>query len=108
MIKNLPQEIPENLSDLIQIHKNQVVSMTLALSEKAQMTMLSFDEGEMVSEEEYFGDTMYYVLQGETQITSPGKEVQLKEGDVFMVPKHVPHAVGPGKAFKMLQITIHD
>ncbi len=64
-IKNISTEIPENLAGLIQPETNQIVSMTLSNSDHVGASLFTFAEGEMVSEEEYLGATMYYLLEGE-------------------------------------------
>ncbi len=106
-LRNLPTENPMQLASLITSKKNQIVSMALSNSEHLQMSLFTFADKETVSEEEYFGDTMYFVLEGETQINKDGKEYILKAGDVFMVPAHVLHAIGGESEFKLLQITVN-
>lgn len=107
-VKNIPTESPANLADLIEPQANQIVSMALSNSDHIGLSLFTFAEGEMVSEEEYLGATIYYLLEGESMITREGREYHLKAGDVFAVPGHVLHTVGGLAAFKMLQITINE
>ncbi len=107
-IKNIPLENPQQLAALIKAKPHQVVSMALSNSDHIDMAVFSFADGEMVSEEEYLGTTMYYLLEGETKITRGGKEERLKAGDVLAVPANTLHAVGGLTAFTMLQITIRQ
>lgn len=107
-IKNISTKTPEQLATLIEPKANQIVSMALSNADHVQMTLFSFADGEMVSEEEYPGATMYYLLEGETLITRDGREYKLKAGDAFAVPSCVLHTVGGLSAFRMLQITIHQ
>ena len=107
-LRNLPNESPVQLASLITLKKNQIVSMALSKSEHLQMSIFAFADQETVSEEEYFGDTMYLVLEGETHISKNGKEYLLKAGDTFMVPAHTLHAIGGKSAFKLLQITVNE
>ncbi len=106
-LRNLPTEIPMQMASLITPKKNQIISMALANSEHLQMSLFTFADKETVSEEEYFGDTMYFILEGETQINQNGKEYLLNTGDTFMVPAHTLHAIGGKGAFKVLQITLN-
>lgn len=108
ILKNLPTQMSKPIKDLIDIRDGQVLSMALSNSEHVQMTVLSFSENEMVSEESYFGDTMYMILEGETLISIEDREIPLKAGDVFMVPAHTLHAIGSKHAFKILQITVNE
>ena len=105
-IKNLTAGQVETLSELIHIQPGRVVSMALSKSERTQMTLLAFADGESVSEECYFGDTFYYVLEGEMPVRMDGRTILLKAGDCMAVPADTLHAVGGTKPFKLLQITI--
>ena len=105
-IKNLPAGQVKQLSDLVTIQPERVVSMALSKSEHCQMTLLAFADGESVSEERYFGDTFYYVLEGEMPVQMDGQTILLKSGECMSVPANVLHAVGGTKPFKLLQITI--
>ncbi len=107
-IKNISTEAPEQLAALVEPEPHQVVSMALSTSEHVHINLFSFADGEMVSEEEYSGATIYYLLEGETLITRDGRKDRLRAGDVLAVPGHVLHAVGGLAAFRMLQITINE
>jgi len=107
ILKNCPIEDAENLSALIEYEDNQVVSMSLSNSEYTQISLFSFSNGEMVSEESYLGDTLYQLLDGETNVSMDGKVISLKTGDVLAVAADTYHAIGGGQAFKMMQITIN-
>ncbi|SMB85068.1 Mannose-6-phosphate isomerase, cupin superfamily [Desulfonispora thiosulfatigenes DSM 11270] len=107
-LRNLPQDMPKLLAELISPKKNQIISMALAQSEHLQITLLTFADNENVSEEEYFGDTMYYIVEGEAIITQGENVHHLKAGDVFMVPAHVLHEIAAKGAFKVLQITVNE
>ncbi|MCF4115103.1 MULTISPECIES: cupin domain-containing protein [Dethiosulfovibrio] len=106
ILKNLPTQEAEGLASLIEGEKNQVVSMALSESDHVHVSLFTFADREMVSEERYPGDTMYLVVEGETLIAQGERKSRLKAGEVFMVPKDVPHAVGGAEAFKVLQITM--
>lgn len=108
ILKNCPIKSAENISALIEYEDNQVVSMALSNAQHTQISLFSFANGEMVSEESYPGDTLYQLLDGETKITMEGNVVTLQAGDVLAVAANVYHAVGGGNAFKMMQITINQ
>lgn len=107
-LRNLPQESPESLASLITLKENQIISMALSKSDHVQIALFAFADNEDVTEEEYFGDTMYYIIEGEAFITMDGKQIDLKTGDVFSVPAHKLHAISGKGAFKVLHITIKE
>lgn len=107
-LRNIPQCQVKDIKGLIDIRENQVVSMTLSKSDNVQIAMFAFSAGETVSEEAYFGDTLYIVLEGSTKVGFEGKEFPIKEGQVIMIPAGTLHEIGGPSAFKMMQITINN
>lgn len=105
-LRNLPTDQALELSQLIEIQPGRVVSMALSQNDHCQMTLLAFADGESVSEEQYFGDTFYYVLEGEMPIRMEAQKHLLKQGDCIAIPANTLHAVGGSKPFKLLQITV--
>ena len=57
------------------------------------MTLLAFGDGESISEECYFGDTLYYILEGALYVSVGEDSRCLQTGDCLAVPAHTPHAV---------------
>lgn len=108
ILRNLPQEMPRAFKDLIEYKKNQIVSMALSESDHFQVFLFAFSDNETISEEEYFGDTMYHILDGETYLTQGDTKHHLKEGDVFSVAAHSVHSVGGKGPCKLLQITVSE
>lgn len=107
-LRNLPTEKAATLADLIACKPGQVSSRALSRSSSIDMTLLAFAAGESVSEEEYFGDTLYYVVEGAACVVLPDARVRVCAGEVLEVPAHVEHAVegADGAAFRLLQITV--
>lgn len=106
LLRNLPLEAPEALAGLIDIQPGRVVSMALSRSDHCQMTLLAFGDGESVSEERYFGDTLYVVLEGAMPLVDGAQTRTLARGDCLAVPAGVTHAIGGAGPFKLLQITL--
>lgn len=105
-LRNLPQDVAVSLASMIEVRPQQVVSMALSKHDQCYMTLLAFDQGEGVSEESYYGDTFYYVLQGTMALHRQGSTQQLQAGECIAIPAHTPHAIGEDQAFKILQITL--
>ena len=104
-LKNVPTE-PAMLAELINAKKNQVVSMALSKRDDVTVSVFSFSDNEGVSEEEYFGDTLYYVLEGEMSVSINEKTYELKQGECMAVEAKTSHAIGSKTAFKVMQITL--
>ena len=105
-LKNLPSDQVAALAQMVTIQPGRVVSMALSRNEHCQMTLLAFADGESVSEECYFGDTLYYVLEGEMPLQMGDRVYPLRAGDCMAVPAQTLHAVGGSLPCKLLQITL--
>ena len=106
--RNVPTDAAASLARLIDIKPGQVSSMALTRDAGFDMTLLAFAPGESVSEEEYFGDVLYYLVEGAACVALPKERIPLAAGQVLRVPAHVPHAVeGTGDGgFKLLQMNL--
>ena len=100
-LRNLPTDAAANLAQLIDIRPGQVSSMALTRNAGFDLTLLAFAPGESVSEEEYFGDVLYYLADS---------RIALEAGQVLRVPAHVEHAVegANSEGFKLLQLNTHQ
>ena len=85
--------------------------MGLTAGGSVDFMLMAFSAGESVSEEEYFGDTLYHVVEGcrRRGVARPPRGGCCRRC-VFMVPAHIPHAVEghEGAAFKLLQLTMPE
>lgn len=109
-LRNLPTDTAAQLSQLIDIRPGQVSSMALTRNAGFDLTLLAFAPGESVSEEEYFGDVLYYLVEGAACVVLPDSRIALEAGQVLRVPAHVLHAVegANNEGFKLLQLNAHE
>ncbi len=109
-LRNVPTDAAASLAQLIDIRPGQVSSMTLTRNAGFDLVLLAFAPGESVSEEEYFGDTLYYLIEGAACVVLPDGRITLEAGQVLRVPAHVEHAVegASGEGFKLLQLNAHE
>lgn len=105
-LRNLPLRQASELAHMVEIQPGRVISMALSKSDHCQITLLAFADGESVSEEQYFGDTLYYVLEGEMPLVMDGETRILKRGECLAVAAQKLHTVGGTEPFKLLQITV--
>lgn len=107
-LRNLPTGAATSLASLVEAHPVQVSSMALAGGANVGITLLAFAEGEGVSAEEYYGDTLYYLVEGKAVIVLADCSVPIQAGEVLMVPAHVMNDVEADGPFKVLQITVPE
>ena len=105
MYKNIQKQTALKLKDLVAYQDGQVVSKTLVQNDHVSMTIFSFDKGEEISTHASGGDAMVTVLEGTGRFTVGGEVFILTEGETFIMPKDIPHAVYGEEQFKM-QLTV--
>ncbi|MDL2269377.1 cupin domain-containing protein [Desulfosarcina sp. OttesenSCG-928-A07] len=106
-LKNILPETPVRLTDLISVRDGQIVSMALSRVENAQVALFALSASEMVSEEAYWGDTLYVVLSGELVVEKDQTRHIVSAGEMMAMPAHTGHALRADKDTKMLQITLN-
>jgi quercetin dioxygenase-like cupin family protein len=90
------------LDDLIDYQEGSVVSRTLVDKESGTVTLFAFDENQALSEHTAPYDALVEILDGEVKITISGKPVDLKKGEITIMPANRPHALTAKTRFKML------
>jgi quercetin dioxygenase-like cupin family protein len=91
-----------NLAGLIDYQEGSVVSRTLIDKKAGTVTLFAFDAGQGLSEHTAPFDALVQVLDGEVEVTIAGKPVNLKTGEVTIMPANQPHALSAKTKFKML------
>jgi quercetin dioxygenase-like cupin family protein len=99
-------EQPKRLIDLISYQGGSVVSREIISKKTGTVTLFAFDEGQGLSEHTAPFDALVYCLDGGVEVTISGNPIQLKAGDMVIMPPHQPHALKALKKFKMLLIMI--
>jgi len=93
---------PVKLADLIDYQQGAIVSRTIIDRDAGTVTLFAFDESQGLSEHTAPFDALVYCLDGEAEVTILGKQVQLKKGEVLIMPANKPHALKATRQFKML------
>ncbi|MFB0561328.1 MAG: cupin domain-containing protein [Candidatus Lokiarchaeia archaeon] len=96
------------LKDLVDYQEGAVVSRTIIDKKTGTVTLFAFDEGQGLSEHTAPFDALVYLLDGEAEIVISGKSLQVKEGDMVIMPANEPHALKAIKKFKMLLTMIRS
>lgn len=96
------------LREEINYQEGAVVSRTLVDKKTGTVTLFSFDERQGLSEHTAPFDAIVYLLDGEAEITIAGKALQVKEGEMVIMPANQPHALRAVKRFKMMLIMIRE
>lgn len=96
----------QNLADLIDYQEGSIVSRTLIDKTAGTVTLFAFDQNQGLSEHTAPYDAMVVALDGEVKVTISGKPLQLKKGEMTLMPANQPHALEAKTKFKMLLVMI--
>ncbi|MFC2165675.1 cupin domain-containing protein [Acidobacteriota bacterium] len=95
-----------NLMDFVDYQKGSVVSREIVSQKTGTLTLFAFDEGQGLSEHTAPFDATVYCLDGVVEVTISGNPIQLKAGEMVIMPANEPHALQAVSPFKMLLIMI--
>jgi len=96
------------MSELVNYQDGSVVSMEIVSGKTGTVTLFAFDEGQGLSEHTAPFNALVYILDGEAEITISGKALQLKEGEMVIMPANQPHALKALRKFKMVLTMIRS
>jgi quercetin dioxygenase-like cupin family protein len=96
------------LSAAIQFQAGSVVSKEIVRKDTGTVTLFAFDQGQGLSEHTAPFDALVYILDGEAKITISGNPVQVKAGELIIMPANEPHALQAVHKFKMLLVMIRS
>ncbi len=96
------------LADMVTYQQGSVVSRTVVDRKVGTVTLFAFDKGQGLSEHTAPYDALVYVFDGEAQVTISGRDVQVKSGELVIMPAHEPHSLDATTAFKMMLVMIRS
>lgn len=98
----------EKLKEMVDYQQGSIVSRTVVDKKTGTVTLFAFDMGQGLSEHTAPYDAMVYLVEGEGRITIGEEHFALKEGEMIIMPAHIPHAVEALVRFKMLLVMIRS
>ena len=99
------------MQGLVDYQEGAVVSKTI-LDKKADnkkvgtITLFAFDKGQGLSEHTAPFDAFVYVFDGESIITIAGEPLNVKKGELIIMPANKPHELKAVERFKMMLVMI--
>lgn len=95
-----------SLVDMVNYQKESVVSKTLIEKKTGTVTLFAFDQGQGLSEHTAPFDALVYISDGEVEITISGNPINLRQGEMIIMPANESHALKAINRFKMMLIMI--
>jgi len=92
----------QKMFELIEYANDSIVSKTLLDKSVGTITLFAFDQGQKLSEHTAPYDAVIQILDGKAGLTIGGKQQEVSQGQIIIMPANVPHAVNASERFKML------
>ena len=102
------EDVAHSLVDLVAYQEESVVSKTLLQKETGTVTLFAFDKGQGLSEHTAPFDAMVCVLDGVAEISIAGNPIEVKQGEMLIMPANRPHALKAVERFKMMLTMIRS
>ena len=90
------------IDSLVDYQEGTIVSRTLIDKKAGTITVFAFDEGQGLSEHVAPYDALVTLLDGEAEVVISGKALQVRAGEMVILPANEPHALKAAEKFKML------
>lgn len=88
--------------EIIEYIPNSVVSKTILKKSTGNISVMSFDSGEGLTEKTSPFDTFSQIIEGKAEILIDGKSFLLETGQSIIIPAHKPNVVKANERFKMI------
>ncbi len=92
--------------EIIEYLTNSVVSKTILKKSTGNISVISFDSGEGLTEKTSPFDSFVQIIEGQADIVISGIHNLLQTGQSIVIPAHAPSNVTPNGRFKMIQTVI--
>jgi quercetin dioxygenase-like cupin family protein len=104
--KELEKAVAHITVEIIEYVTNSVVIKTILKKTTGNISVISFDSGEGLTEKTTPFDTFVQIIDGTAQIVISGVSHSLLTGQSIVIPAHAPNFVTPNGRFKMIQTII--
>lgn len=92
--------------EIIEYVPNSVVIKTILKKSTGNISVMSVDSGEGLTEKTTPFDTFVQIIDGQAEIVINGKSHLLIVGQSIVIPAHAPNLIKPNGRFKMIQTII--
>ena len=92
--------------EIIEYMTNSVVIKTIIKKSTGNISVMSFDSGEGLTEKTSPFDTFVQILEGKAEIVIDNETNLLESGQGIIIPAHSPNFIKPNGRFKMISTII--
>lgn len=92
--------------EIIEYVPSSVVSKTILKKSTGNISLMSFDSGEGLTEKTSPFDTFVQIIEGQAEIVIAAESNRLLTGQSIVIPAHASHYVRPNGRFKMIMTMV--
>jgi quercetin dioxygenase-like cupin family protein len=101
-MNNMSSSLSQNIDELIDYRTDSVVSRIIVKSPSCNITLFSFDKGQLLTEHKTPYQALVHVLEGECNFILNGENHVLKAGCLLLMEQDAPHSLTAVEKFKMM------
>lgn len=102
----IDKAISHIIVEIIEYVPNSVVIKTIIKKSTGNISVMSFDSGEGLTEKISPFDTYAQIIEGKAEIVIDGVSSLLQSGQGIIIPAHLTNHIKPNGRFKMIQTII--
>ena len=106
---NHPEIVPAQaliIVEIIEYVPNSIVSRTILKKSTGNVSLMSLDTGEVLTEKISPFDTFLQIIDGKAEVTIDGVIYSLETGQGIIIPAHKSQFVSANERFKMISTVI--
>ena len=92
--------------EIIEYVPNSVVIKTIFKKSSGNISVMSFDSGEGLTEKTSPFDTYAQIIEGKAELVIDGASIMLETGQSIIIPAHRSNHINPNGRFKMILTVI--
>ena len=104
--KDFEKSIAHIIVEIIEYVPNSVVIKTILKKSTGNISVMSFDSGEGLTEKTSPFDTFAQIIEGNAEIVIDGKAHLLQSGQGIIIPAHQANLIKANGRFKMIMTVI--
>jgi len=102
----LDQGLPHDLNEIVNYRPRRIVSRNLTTKPTGSVTVFAFAKGEETTAAISRFDNLIQILEGAAWVQMNDRKVEVRTGQVLIIPAHTLNKIIAGERFKMLSTTI--
>jgi quercetin dioxygenase-like cupin family protein len=80
-------------TDIPKEQLNEALARKIVTGEKVMLAQVFLTKGAVVPEHHHESEQLSYVLEGALRFKLDGREIEVRSGEVLVIPSHAPHGV---------------